>query len=243
MQEIHGEESPWWRSNVLGLFPTQESAQFFPTRWVDNCVAEGVTEDELWLDFAQGPRRMAVDVGGGVGADRSVIVVCDGKQLLEIFASRDHGVLDDARHRLEPEVVRLAQKWRVDGSRITYDAAGLGRSFGSYLATYGIVGAIAYFGAGRGGRYFANRRSANAFALKKRLDPRREDFVPFYCGRIAEWPELREELLALRDAPMEHVEGCVRQAVETKESLTARLHGRSPDLLDCLCQSFTYRID
>ena len=30
MREIHGEESPWWRSNILGIFPGQESVRFLP---------------------------------------------------------------------------------------------------------------------------------------------------------------------------------------------------------------------
>src|ERR1700722_18623473 len=31
---------------------------------------------------------------------------------------------------------------------------------------------------------YANRRTANAFALKRRLDPHRENHVPFDCGGI-----------------------------------------------------------
>jgi hypothetical protein len=31
MREIHGEESPWWRSNILGIFPGQESVRFIDT--------------------------------------------------------------------------------------------------------------------------------------------------------------------------------------------------------------------
>jgi hypothetical protein len=39
-----------------------------------------------------------------------VVVVRNGKQLLALFASEWHGVLDDARERLEPVVVELAEK-------------------------------------------------------------------------------------------------------------------------------------
>jgi hypothetical protein len=242
MRAIHGEESPWWRSNILGLFPGQESVQFIQTSWIDACLDHSVLEDDSWLDHAEGPRRLAVDVAGGVGADRSVVIVRNDKQLLEVFASREHGVLEDARHRLEPVVIEMAQKWGVYPSRVTFDAAGLGRSFGSYLAALGFDGAIGYYGAGRGGRYYVNRRSANAFALKNRLDPRREDYVQFYCGGIPEWPSLRQELIALHDAPMELQEGKVKQAIESKEVLSARLK-RSPDLADALIQSFTFHLD
>ena len=97
------------------------------------------------------------------------------KQILAVFASEWHGVLDDARHRLEPVVVELARKWAVAPDRLVYDKAGLGRSFGSYLwpklsaastpsksdtsisrlrgssdAPLPFDGAVGYFGAGKG---------------------------------------------------------------------------------------------
>ena len=175
MREIHGEESPWWRSNILGIFPGQESVRFLPAAWLDACTRENVTRDALWSDYPAETRFMGVDIGGGVGADRSVIVVRNNKQILAVFASEWHGVLDEARHRLEPVVVELARKWGVPAERIVYDKAGLGRSFGSYLASYGLAGAVGYFGAGKGGKLYVNRRTANAFAIRRRLDPHRED--------------------------------------------------------------------
>jgi hypothetical protein len=239
MREIHGEESPWWRSNILGIFPGQETVRFLPAAWLDACTREGVPSDELWRDYPAGTTFMGVDVGGGVGADRSVVVVRNAKQLLEVFASEWHGVLDDARHRLEPVVVQLARKWGVTPDRLVYDKAGPGRSFGSYLANHGYDGAVGYFGAGRGGKHYVNRRTANAFAIRRRLDPHRDGYVPFYCGGIAEWPALREELAELRSPTIETSEGQVKQVLEEKDALATRLH-RSPDLLDALLMTFTF---
>jgi hypothetical protein len=250
MREIHGEESPWWQSNILGNFPGQESVRFLPLAWLDACTACGergegkpsrgaISEDELWRDYPAGPTIMGVDVGGGVGADRSVVLVRNRKQILEIFASEWHGVLDDARHRLEPVVVELARKWGVAPDRVIYDKGGPGRSFGSYLAVHGLDGAVGYFGAGKGGKLYVNRRTANAFAIKRRLDPHRQNHVPFYCGGLPEWPELRRELAELRSPRMELEEGQVKQVLEDKQALAARLH-RSPDLLDALLMTFTY---
>ena len=116
MREIHGEDSPWWRSNILGLFPGQESVRFLPVglarrlhaRRACRATSSGPT-------IPPGRAFMGVDIGGGVGADRSVIVVRNRKQMLAVFASEWHGVLDDARHRLEPVVVELARKWGVHG--------------------------------------------------------------------------------------------------------------------------------
>ena len=177
--------------------------RFLPAAWLDACTRESVPSDELWTDYPAGPAFMGVDIGGGVGADRSVVVVRNRKQILAIFASEWHGVLDDARHRLEPMVVELARKWDVAPDRVIYDKAGLGRSFGSYLASYGLDGAVGYFGAGKGGKLYVNRRTANAFAIRRRLDPHRENHVPFYCGGLPEWPALRQELAELRSPAME----------------------------------------
>jgi hypothetical protein len=186
MAEVHGAGSPWWHSNILGLFPGSEAVAFYPRAWLDACVDPRVCDDPTWLDYPPGPRVMGVDVGGGVGADRSVIAVRDGRRLLELFASPWHGVLDDARERLEPVVAELARKWGVAPDRIVYDKAGIGRSFGSYLAAHGLEGAKGYFGAGKGGRLYVSRRTANAFALNRRIDPNRDDFAPFYCGGLPE---------------------------------------------------------
>jgi hypothetical protein len=239
MREIHGEESPWWWSNILGRFPGAETVRFIPAAWLDACLNERVPNDELWRDSPDGPSVCGVDVGGGVGADRSVVVVRTRKRLLEVFASEWHGVLDDARHRLEPVVVELCKKWGVSPDRIVFDKGGIGRSFGSYLASHGMPGAVGYFGAGKGGKLYINRRTANAFALKRRLDPHRENHVPFHCGGLPEWPALRQELAELRAPTMEMEEGQVKQVIETKDALMARLH-RSPDLLDALLMTFTY---
>ena len=155
------------------------------------------------------------------------------------LASAWHGVLDDARERLEPVVAELARKWGVTGDHIVYDKAGLGRSFGSYLSAHGLEGSLGYFGAGKGGKLYVNRRTATAFAIRRRLDPHREDHVPFYCGGIPEWPNLRQELAALHSPAMEIQESQVKQLLEAKEALSARLH-RSPDLLDALLMTFSF---
>jgi hypothetical protein len=168
-----------------------------------------------------------------------VIVVRSNKQLLAVFASEWHGVLDDARHRLEPVVVELARRWGVPGGQIVYDMAGIGRCFGAYLAGYGLAGTVGYFGAGRGGKRYVNRRTANAFALRCRLDPHRDGFLPFYCGGIPEWPSLRQELAELHSPAMEIQESQVKQLLEPKEALSARLK-RSPDLLDALLMTFSF---
>jgi hypothetical protein len=127
----------------------------------------------------------------------------------------------------------------VAPERIVFDKAGIGRSFDSYLANHGLPGAMGHFGAGRGGKHYVNRRTANAFALKRRLDSHRDGYVPFCCGGIAEWPGFRQEIAELRNPTMEVEEAQVKQVLEDKEALAARLQ-RSPDLLDALLMMFSF---
>jgi hypothetical protein len=268
MEAIHSASSPWYMSNILAQFPGQDSVQFIPTAWLDACTRESILHDELWMSAADGAAVMGVDVAGGVGADRSVIVVRNRKRILEIFASEWHGVLDDARHRLEPEVLRLAAKWQVAPNRVVYDKPGPGRSFASYLSAEAdrqiehfmrtraidqpkewiarhcpkpFSGAYGYFGASKGGKQYINRRTANAYALRRLLDPHRDDHVPFYCGGLPEWPALRQELAELRSPAMEMEEGQVKQVLESKDELMSRLH-RSPDILDALLMTFSVSV-
>jgi hypothetical protein len=63
--------------------------------------------------------------------------------------------------------------------------------------------------------------------------------LPLHCGNLAEWPALRQELAELRNPLMQMEEGRVKQALEDKDALAARLQ-RSPDLLDALLMTFTY---
>lgn len=240
MREIHGENSPWWLSNVLAQFPGKETTAFIPTPWLDACADPTIPLDPLWLAHADGEVRIGVDPAGGVGADRSTVVVRNGKRILEVFSSAWHGLLDDAKYRLEPIIIALALKWKCAGSNVTYDMNGIGRSLGSYLEKLGLFGAVGYFGAGKGGPYYTNRRTANAFAFKARLDSKREGFIPFFVdpALIPEWSALRRELIELRTPVMEYDEGVVKQKLEDRADLKARLHC-SPDLSDALLMTYT----
>jgi hypothetical protein len=54
MREIHGENSPWWKSNILGQFPGQESVRFLMPAWLDACTRPEILDDELWRDYPGG---------------------------------------------------------------------------------------------------------------------------------------------------------------------------------------------
>jgi hypothetical protein len=127
------------------------------------------------------PHRREIDVNRLFRrreAARSVIVVRNGKQILEIFASEWHGVLDDARHRLEPKVLELARKWQVPPDCLVYDKAGLGRSFGSDLASRGYDGASVK----RQGSPW--RRDAAITVAVFQVRPRRHRLAPGNCEAV-----------------------------------------------------------
>jgi hypothetical protein len=240
MKEIHGENSPWWNANILGKFPGSDSVRFLPNSWLNACALPSVLTDPCWIEAPEGRVRMGVDPGGGVGADPSVIVVRNDKRLLEVWASSKHGLLEDAEHRLEPVVIAKAKQWKVSGSDVTFDKNGLGRSLGNYLAKHGLEGALGYFGGGRGGKFYFNRRTACGFGVRDRLDPHRKGHVPFYTGGVPGWAQLQEQLSELRSPTMEFDEGTVKQALETKEEMSARIR-RSPDELDAFLMTFATR--
>jgi hypothetical protein len=63
--------------------------------------------------------------------------------------------------------------------------------------------------------------------------------VPFYGGGQVDWPQLREEIAALRNPAVEMEQGQVQQVLEEKDAPAARLKP-SPDLLDALLMTFTF---
>lgn len=238
-RELYTEESVWWRSNILGLFPGKESVQYIPIDWVDRCVKPEILDDPRWQEHPGGTPWVGVDVAGGVGADKSAIAVRDDKQILDLWASEWHGVLDDAKYRLEPEVAARCERFGIGGDRVVYDKSNDGRNFGDALAAVGLPGAIGFFGESKGGKLYVNMRTACAARFKRRLNDKRPGYVPFRIDpAMPRWAALRQELLALR-ADLAYEEGIVKERLELKDALKARLR-RSPDCMDALNMSYAY---
>jgi hypothetical protein len=193
-----------------------------------------------WLDRAgkaawvpAGHTRIATDLGGGNGGDRSVVLARDDNGLRALGWSRGWTLEQTAT-----QVAMRRQQYDVNPNRVSYDQGGIGFDFGNRLAAVGIKGAMGYLGGASGGSKFANLRTAAAWLLRQRLDPetrvagqQRADF-----SIRPEWLELmRPELTQLRWT----LDNDRKIALEPKEDLMARL-GHSPDFADTLCQSFAY---
>jgi hypothetical protein len=228
----YGKDSLWYRSHVLALVPEQSHDTLIPLAWLDRATSIG----RLYPvgHVLAGARRISCDLGEGVGRDRTVIIVRDDIGILEVIHENALSLGDTAFH-----IARLAAKWNVDPSNITYDKAGIGKDLANHLARHHLT-ATGYFGSGSGKGDFTNMRTLAAWRLRRRLDPEEsgdssrphERQPAFYIPPGTYWDSMREELSQLKYELVGR-----KTKLENKEDLAKRL-GRSPDLADALIQSF-----
>lgn len=236
---LYGKDSHWVRSHIRAEIPEVSADVLIQPEWLD------------WAAAYQRPnlppnhpihrtRRIAVDLGEGVGRDATAILVKDANGVIDLISGRMLGLADAAA-----EVARLARIYAVDVSRISYDAVGVGRDFHNHLVRHGLGDAIKYAGAGRpqNRKGFVSIRAEGAWKLRQRLDPERhtDDRYPtssrqtqFHIPPRAFWPLLREDLTALTYS----MRGDQIQLIK-KADLLIQL-GRSPDAGDALIQAMAF---
>lgn len=235
----YGVDSLWYRSHVKAEIPSVSSDRLIPGEWL-NWAAAAVRPPLRPFDPTHATRRIAVDLGEGVGRDSSCILVRDDLGILECIAGATLGLAEAAEI-----VFKLHRKWNVAEERISYDRVGVGRDFRNHLARHGITKAVGYAGAGaaRDPKGFTNLRTEAAWKLKRRLDPQWStdpNFplatrqAPFHLPPNQHWPQLREELEALTYDLVGNQTRLIK-----KEDLCDQL-GRSPDRSDALIQSFAF---
>lgn len=234
----YGKNSLWVRSHIDALIPEVSAEGLLPEAWLD-WAASRPPNPSLSLPAnhpIHATRRIACDLGEGVGRDSSAIVARDDWGVLEVVCGSALGLEEAAE-----AIARLARKWSVPQERISFDAAGIGRDMPLRLKRRGIV-AVPYAGAGRPrSGQFANLRTEAAWRLRQRLDPQgaddhrkpasRQDFsIP--AGDW--WPRMREELL-----PLTYDLAGAKTRLLPKEDWCVAV-GHSPDLADALIQSFAF---
>jgi phage terminase large subunit len=238
----YGEGSIYWRTRVLSLFPDEDHDQLLSELWIDRCMAVKRAAG----NFAP---ALIVDIAKGTGRDRTVVLVADYLGIRELAASADVGVAQAALL-----AVTMAKKHGVQPANLVYDAGGwAGTDMRRYLDQYGFHAARGYHGSGAGGGLYTNLRTRCAWRLRHRLDPDRPQRVkptrvdpyqpprtqpalepviiqpPFHIPPgLADWGDLRQELLELR-----YGHQGAKIALEKKEDMAQRL-GRSPDVADVL---------
>ena len=239
VERRYGKDSLWYRSHVLALIPETSADALIPKPWLD--YASGIERPALPKGHpAHRTRRIACDLGEGVGRDSTCILVRDDLGVLEVVAGNSLGLAEAAS-----EIGRLSLKWAVEHSRISYDRLGIGRDLRNHLARHQITEAVPYAGSGRpmDPRGFTNLRSEAAWKLRRRLNP---DWAtdpnfplsskqpPFHVPPEGWWALLREDLEALTYDLIGN-----KTRLIPKEDLCIRL-GRSPDRGDALIQSFAF---
>lgn len=231
----YGEESLWWASHVLAMFPTELAQALLPIPWL-NLAAQTIHR-------AAGSRWLGADLGEGLGGDPTVLVVRDDNGVIGHRAS-NRWTLD-----LAAEQVRdMADEFNVEPPRVVYDQTGIGADFDGRLRPLGINGAKGFKGSRDGGDKFLNLRSACGWALRKRLDPNRQVVASTRPGLPTLWlPQapfaLPADLLRLYRAELQGVQyqntpkGEI--ALEQKEAFVKRLK-HSPNFLDALSMTFAF---
>jgi len=234
MASEYGEESLWWLSHVMAMFPGDADDALVKRAWLDLAGR--------MLHVPSGPRRISIDLGLGKGnGDESVLICRDDNGVLAVEHSR-RWTLEDAATRCK----RMAETFGVEARHISYDHNGIGADFANRLAAVGLHGCRAYIG-GMGGPSvkFHNLRSAAAWTAARRLDPDRMlGPADGHAVMVRQHPfAIRPEHLALLRPDVEphryKLDNMGRIQLEEGEIIRARLR-RSPDFADAFFQSFAF---
>jgi hypothetical protein len=222
----YGEGTLWWLSHVEALFPGQTEDQVIPGDWLDLAGQAAHRKS--------GKRRLAIDLAKGSGGDRAVLLVRDENGILEIRQSNTWTL-----EKTASQAQLLALKWGIEAVDVSFDVEGLGTDFANRLDHVSLGAARPYRGGNSGGSRFGNLRSAAAWKLRQRLDPKRRDELDRVQDSFALKPAhvalMRKELTGLRYS----LDRKGRICLEVKEVFAKRL-GHSPDFADTLGQSFAF---
>ena len=231
----YGPDSQWVRSHIKAEIPTVAEDSLIPERWLDGCAAAARAIPPAGHPVLA-TRRIACDLGEGVGRDSSCVLVRDDWGIVDVTFGNTLGLPEAAEC-----IARKAWEHGVPPERITYDRVGIGRDFPLHLQRRGLEGCLGYAGAGKPrSSDYTNLRSEAAWRLRQRLDPQWLPGGPgagkpvFVIPRGPYWPRLREELRTLTYA----IRGRKTRLIPKEDHAIAL--GHSPDLADALMQSFAF---
>jgi hypothetical protein len=233
----HGKTSLWVRVHIDAEIPSVDAETLLPESWLDWAASQ---QRRVLAPGhpVHATRRIACDLGEGVGRDSSAILVRDDLGILEVIYGAQLG-LPEAAHA----IAELRIKWNVAEERISYDKVGIGREFPLYLARRGISKAIGYAGeSSPRSSDFTNLRTEAAWLLRNRLNPEHipdhrapESYqAPFHIPPGPYWARMRDELKVLTYSLV----GRHTKLMLKKDWAT--LLGHSPDLADTLIQSMAF---
>jgi hypothetical protein len=232
-----GRDSSWFYAHVLAIRPKISAQALLPEPWLDWALACSARRAIMPPGHpVLATRRIACDLGEGVGRDSTCVLVRDDWGVVEVEFGREMGLPEAAEC-----IARKASDYGVPPLRITYDRVGVGRDFPLHLQRHGLQDALGYAGAGKPrSTDFKNLRSEAAWKLRQRLDPSwlpgglASDKVPFAIPHGPFWPRMREELKTLQYKLV----GRKTSLIDKEDHRTVL--GHSPDLADALVQSFAF---
>lgn len=237
MTRQYGQDSLWVRSHILAEIPVVSADTLLPESWLDWAAAQ-VRPVLPPAHPVHRTRRIACDLGEGVGRDSTCVLVRDDLGVLDVTFGASLGLPEAAEL-----IARKAREYAVPQERVSFDRVGIGRDFPHHLARHGLTRCVGYAGEGRpASRDFTNLRSEAAWKLRQRLEPgfaadltRPLEGRPHYVIPPGPyWPRLRSELAALTYSLVDR-----RTRLLPKKDWQAIL-GHSPDLADALIQSFAF---
>jgi phage terminase large subunit len=114
IKRTHGEDSPEYRVNVLGLPPEQTPDTLIPQEWVDNAIDRDITPDE------KAPRVMGIDPSRQ-GGDPAGVLIRDGWLIRDLIEFRKLDTLE-----LADEIAALFIEWECDVAYIDTIGNGAG---------------------------------------------------------------------------------------------------------------------
>lgn len=209
-----GEDSPLWRSKVLGEFPIDSADGVVPASWASHCW-------QPLTDTATEPNELGVDVGAG--GDASVIVHRLGSRLR--VAHTDH---HPDTMKTTGEVVRCIEE--LGAKRVKVDVIGIGQGVCDRLAELRREGRIPKDveivpvnvgeGSSEPGR-FPKLRDELWWTIAREMSE----------GRAWDLSQMPEDLLVELTTPKYKIDSAGRIKIESKADTKKRL-GRSPDTAD-----------
>ena len=214
MADLYGEDSDEYRVSILGLFPRASSTQFIPASLVEDAVKRYLDR----RDYESDPIVMGIDVARSHSSDKSVIILRQGRKVLDILAFQTADTM---------EVVTKARDlfYERSASHIYLDATGVGGPVGDRLRQLHLPVSDVMVGS-------PSTDKTQYFNLRAQLWGEMRSFLE--TGDIPDHFELRKELCNMRwgySAKMA-IQLIAKRAMRNKDL------GGSPDHADALSMTF-----
>lgn len=258
----YGEGSLWWTCHVLGEFPDSGVDSVIPASWLSLAANSDYSPS--------GKRRLSIDLAEGKGGDRSVCMVRDENGLIDLWSSstsdfqataakaalmvQKYGIEEtDISYDIAGIGADFGNRLRQFGiaNPVPFRGGNEGGPKHSNLRSYSAWRLRQRLDPDRHQvdysdrhapldhvNYFPSRIDIRGRVYGKPEDKNRGSVInrhPFHIPRRFLDGQLREELVGLRY----ELDQRGRIKLEVKEEFAARIR-RSPDLADCLCQSFAF---